>query len=93
MIDTLSNIPGSRNVAEMPAKMVLEDFAEFPLAGIPSLMITVGAIDPSVFAAAQQSGAILPGPHSPLWAPAYKPTIRTAIITESAMLLDVSGIR
>jgi amidohydrolase len=93
MAGALGNVLGSRNVMEMPAKMVFEDFAEFHLAGIPSLMIVVGAVEPAVFAAAQQSGAILPGPHSPLWAPDYKPAIRTAIIAESTMLLDVLGVR
>ena len=90
-VKALADVLGPRNVVEMPAKMVFEDFAEFPLAGIPSLMIVVGAVERSVFTAAQLSGAILPGPHSSLWAPDYKPTIRTAIIAESAMLLSVLG--
>jgi amidohydrolase len=80
---------GESNVVEIPAKMVSEDFSEFNLAGIPSLMFYVGAMDPAKAEAAQKSGTILPGLHSSLWAPDYQPTLKTAIKAETTALVNL----
>jgi hippurate hydrolase len=69
--------------------MVFEDFAEFNLAGIPSLDVRVGAVKPENFAVAQQSGTALPQLHSPTWAPDYGPTIKMAVTVETAELLEL----
>jgi hypothetical protein len=82
---------GREAVVEIPAKMVFEDFAELALAGVPSLLISVGAVDPQEFAAAQQSGSILPGTHSSLWAPDYQRAIPTAVQAEVTLLLEALG--
>ena len=82
---------GREAVVEVPAKMVFEDFAEFALAGVPSLLISVGAVDPQKFAAAQQSGSVLPGTHSSLWAPDYQRAIPTAVQAEVTLLLEALG--
>lgn len=68
--------------------MVFEDFSEYGLAGIPSLLISVGAVDPEKFAAAQQSGSVLPGTHSSLWAPDYRRSIPAAVTAEVTMLQE-----
>ena len=80
---------GESNVVEIPAKMVSEDFSEFGLAGVPSVMFYAGAMDPAKVDAAQKSGAILPGLHSSLWAPDYQPTLKTAIKAETAVLVSL----
>jgi hippurate hydrolase len=85
----LRNALGQSNVVEIPPKMVSEDFSEFSLAGVPSAMFFVGAVEPAKFAAAQQSGTPLPGLHSSGWAPDPEPTLKTAIRTETAALLDL----
>ncbi|HSA92059.1 MAG TPA: amidohydrolase [Terriglobales bacterium] len=82
---------GDANVVEIPPKMVFEDFSEYSLAGVPAAMFWVGAVEPAKFAAARQSGAKLPGLHSPLWAPDHEPTIKTAITAETTMLIDLMG--
>jgi metal-dependent amidase/aminoacylase/carboxypeptidase family protein len=87
----LSSALGRANVVEIAPKMVFEDFSEFSLAGVPSTMFYVGAVEPSKFAAAQQSGAPLPGLHSSLWAPDREPTLKTAITVETAGLLELLG--
>ncbi len=79
----------SDKVVEMPAEMGAEDFALYGLAGVPSLLLHVGAVDPAKFAAARKSGTPLPSIHSPQFAPAYEPTIRTGTITEVAALLEL----
>jgi amidohydrolase len=87
----LRNALGEASVAEIPPKMVVEDFSEFSLAGVPSVIFWVGGVEPAKFAAAKQSGSILPGLHSSLWAPDREPTLKTAIMAEMAALLEVLG--
>ena len=79
---------GAQNVVEMPAKMTSEDFSQYGLAGVPSLLLHIGAVDPAKLAEAQQSGAKLPGPHSPQWAPERDTTLKAAIAAETAVMLD-----
>ncbi len=82
---------GAGRVVEMQAEMGAEDFSAYGLAGVPSLLLHVGAVEPATFAAAQKSGVALPSLHSPLFAPDYKPTIETATAAETAALLDLLG--
>ncbi len=88
---TVRKVLGPRNVVEMPAKMTSEDFSQYGLAGVPSVLLHIGAVDPAKLAAARQSGTILPGPHSPQWAPEREPTLKAAITAETAALLDLFG--
>jgi hippurate hydrolase len=80
---------GAENVIEVPPVMGFEDFSEFSIAGVPSVMLSVGAVEPAKFAAAKQSGTVLPGLHSALWAPDREPTLKTAIVSETAMLMEL----
>lgn len=82
---------GTGNVVEVPPVMGAEDFSEFSQAGVPSMLLWVGAVEPAKFAAAKQSGTLLPGIHSPLWAPDREPTIKTAVVSEMAMLMELMG--
>jgi len=88
---TLRKTLGPENVVEMPAKMTSEDFSQYGLAGVPAVLLHIGAVDPAKLAAAKQSGTILPGPHSPQWAPEREPTLKAAIKAETAILLDLFG--
>jgi hippurate hydrolase len=91
MVRTLQAAMGPQKVVEMPAKMTSEDFANYGLAGAKALLLHIGAVEPAKLDAARKSGVPLPGPHSPQWAPEYKPTIQAAITAETAMLLDLLG--
>jgi hippurate hydrolase len=93
MTNTLRGALGPQNVTEMPAKMTSEDFANYGQAGVKAVLLHVGAVEPAKLAAAKQSGVPLPGPHSPQWAPEYKPTIKAAITAETAILLDLLGAK
>jgi amidohydrolase len=76
----------------VPAKAVMgsEDVGLFSLNGtIPAVMFRLGATDPATLADSLKSGKQLPGPHSPLFAPVYEPTIRTGVTALTAMALDV----
>jgi hippurate hydrolase len=80
---------GSDHVVEMPQKMTSEDFAEYGKAGIPSLLLHIGAVDPARLAAAKQTGVPVPAPHSPQWAPLLEPTMRSAVRAEVTALLEL----
>jgi amidohydrolase len=52
LASALRNTLGHANVVEIPPKMVFEDFSEFSLAGVPSVLFAVGGVEPAKFAAA-----------------------------------------
>ncbi len=91
MVRTLREAMGPQSVVEMPAKMTSEDFANYGLAGVKSVLLHIGAVEPGRLDEAKKNGKPLPGPHSPQWAPEYKPTIQAAITAETAILLNLLG--
>jgi len=80
---------GADKVVEMPAQMGSEDFSQFGLAGVQAVLLHVGAVDAAKLDESKKSGVPLPGPHSSLWAPLREPTIKAAIATETAILMDL----
>jgi amidohydrolase len=80
---------GEANVVEMPQKMTSEDFAQYGLAGVPSALLHIGAVDPVKLAAARTTGIPVPAPHSPEWAPALEPTLKAAVRAEVTALLEL----
>jgi amidohydrolase len=81
---------GAQHVTTPAAVMGSEDVGLFSLNGtIPAVMFRLGASDPAKLADSIKTGASLPGPHSPLFAPVYEPTIRTGVTAMTAMALDV----
>ncbi len=81
---------GQENLVEAPRSMGSEDFSEFGKAGIPSVMLAVGAANPDVVAAWKKGGPPPPSSHSGDYLPA-KDTLRTAIEVEIEGLLTVLG--
>jgi hypothetical protein len=69
--------------------MAAEDFSDFQRAGVPTLMLRIGAVKQTTFDAALQSGAALPSLHSPLFAPDPEPTIKAAIAAEVIALREL----
>jgi len=80
---------GEENVVEMPAKMTSEDFAHYSLAGVPSALLHVGAIDPVKLKTARETNVPVPAPHSATWAPEREPTLKGAIRAEVTELLEL----
>jgi hippurate hydrolase len=91
LVANLQSVLGQANVVEIEPTMVGEDLAEFNLAGIQSVILWIGAVNPDKFSAEQQSGTQLPQLHSSLWAPDYAQTLKTAIIVETTELLQLLG--
>lgn len=84
---------GTANVVAAKAVMGAEDFGEFgKAAGIPSAMLSLGAVEPGRFKAAQASGEVLPSPHSPLFAPDRERSIRTGVEALVLAALEVLAL-
>lgn len=80
---------GSTRVQDMPPEMAAEDFSDYQRAGVPTLMLRIGAVKQSTYDAATQSGAALPSLHSPLFAPDPEPTIKAAAAAEVIALREL----
>jgi amidohydrolase len=79
---------GAGSVREMSALMDSEDFSQFGRAGAKAVLLHIGAVDPVELA----SGKILPGLHSPLWAPQVEPTLRSMVAAEVVILMDLFNV-
>jgi amidohydrolase len=81
---------GADHVEKSDSVMGSEDVGLFTLGGkIPGVMFRLGAADPEKLAHAKATGVPLPGPHSPLFAPVYAPTITTGVTAMTAMALNL----
>jgi hippurate hydrolase len=74
------------SVQEAPQEMVSEDLSEFPHAGIPTVMLRIGAVSPAAVQAANKAGTPLPSLHSASYAPDLEPTLKAAIGAEIVSL-------
>jgi len=90
--DALLKALGPERVKDLAPEMASEDFARFPGAGIPSLMLRVGAVEPSAYDAAQKSGAALISLHSPFFAPDRERTIKAAVTAEVLSLRELMPV-
>lgn len=89
---------GEGNVCAIEPVMTSEDFGVYGrAAGAPSIQLRIGAIEPQMFAKAREAGRslMLPGPHSPMFAPDHERTIKTgaAAFTLSVMELMANASR
>lgn len=80
---------GSAQVQDVQPEMVSEDFSDYQRAGVPTLMLRVGAQPAALFEAAMKSGTPLPSLHSPLFAPDREPTIKATIAAEVVALREL----
>ena len=83
---------GEANVVSHPPVTGSEDFGAFGCAsGAPSIFFALGAIEPGAYAAAMAEGKLMPGPHSPLFAPDRERTIRTGVAAFTLSVLELLG--
>jgi hippurate hydrolase len=80
---------GPDRVVDMPAKMTSEDFAEYGRAGVPAVLLHIGAVAPARLEEARRTGNPVPAPHSPEWLPALEPTLKGAVQAETAALIEL----
>jgi metal-dependent amidase/aminoacylase/carboxypeptidase family protein len=89
IVGALEPVLGKENVIAFRPNMASDDFAEYAHAGVPSVMLNLGAVAPAKFQAAQKSGETLPGPHSSLFAPDEELTLKTGILVETTAVLEL----
>ena len=80
---------GARQVMDTAPEMASEDFSEFQRAGVPTLMLRIGAVQQAKYDAALKSGDSLPSLHSALFAPDRAPTIKAAVAAEVIALREL----
>jgi amidohydrolase len=81
---------GEQNVVIAPPTSASEDFGAFGrAAGIPSVILWVGAIEPAEFAKAAATGSTVPGPHSAKFAPDRERTIRSGVAAFALSALEL----
>jgi amidohydrolase len=73
---------GADQVKDAPPEMASEDFSELSGAGVPTLMLRVGATPQAVYDAAKKAGTEPPSLHSALFQPDREKTIKAMIAAE-----------
>jgi hippurate hydrolase len=92
LASALRRAMGESQVVSFPPSTASEDFGVYGrVAGVPSIMLRVGAIEPAEFATAKAAGKTLPGPHSPLFAPDRERTIHTGVTAFTVSALELLG--
>ena len=91
LVNALESALGKGNVVQGIPIMASDDFAEYGRAGVPSVMLSLGAVNPTKFETAQKNREVLPGPHSSLFAPDEEPSLKTGILVETTAVLELLG--
>jgi amidohydrolase len=89
LVTALAAVLGKTNIVQRRPVMASDDFAEYGRAGVPSVMLSLGAANPAKFEAAEKSGVALPSPHSSLFAPDEEPSLKTGILVETSAVLEL----
>jgi amidohydrolase len=87
--ERLKQVMGEPNVVQGHPMMASDDFAEYRSAGVPSVMLELGAVNPAKFDEAKRANQPIPGPHSPYFAPDREPSLKTGIQVEMAAILEL----
>lgn len=83
---------GEAQVVQRRPDMVSEDFGEFgKAAGVPSVLLRLGAADPKRLAEARSTGVPLPSLHASTFAPDREPTLKTGALALTLAALEVLG--
>ena len=80
---------GTSPAMDVPPEMVSEDFSEFSIAGVPTLQLRVGAVEPAKYEAAAKGGPPLPSLHSATFFPDLEPTMKASMAAEVVALREL----
>lgn len=89
LVGALTAQLGAARLEERTPVMGGEDFAEFGRAGVPAVLLWLGAVEPGAFAEAQRTGQELPSLHSSRFAPDRLPAIRTGATALTISALEL----
>jgi len=80
---------GPEQVKDVSPEMASEDFSAYQRAGVPTLMLRIGATNQATYDADLKSGVSPPSLHSALFAPDREPTIKAAAAAEVIALREL----
>lgn len=80
---------GEERVVPSEPSMGGEDFSRYGLAGVPSFMFRVGAVEQKRLDRFEQLGQTPPSLHSPLFYPDAEPTLATGVTAMASAALDL----
>jgi len=89
LVPELEKHLGDKNVAEAEPSMGGEDFGRIGRAGVPILMLKLGAVSQARLDAYKQAGVPPPSLHSPKFYPDPAATITTGVITLTISALEL----
>lgn len=91
MADVFKDVLGEDNVVQLPPEMIGEDFGRYRRVDppIPTLMFSLGTIPESKIEAAKKGTIDLPSLHSGKYIPEAAPSIKTGILTMTAVVMDL----
>lgn len=90
LLTALRKSMGEANVATIGPTSASEDFGVYGrVAGVPSLQLRIGAIEPKAYAQAKAAGTTLMSTHSPFWSPDREATIRTSVAALTYSVLEL----
>ena len=85
----LRRVVGDENVADAEPSMGGEDFSRYGRAGVPILMIRLGAVDGKRLKRYEQLGQAPPSLHSPLFYPNIEDALRTSVPAMSEATIEL----
>jgi len=91
LADMLARALGPSRLEERQPVMGGEDFSEYGRAGVPAVILWVGAVERKKFEAAKATGKTLPSLHSSEFAPDPEPTIKAGVTVMTLSALELLG--
>ncbi|MCC6492237.1 MAG: amidohydrolase [Pirellulales bacterium] len=85
----IRRVLGEKNLVESEPSMGGEDFGAFGRAGVPILMMSVGAVNQERLDRYQRESGGAPSLHSPLFYPDIEPTLTTGVTALTAASLEL----
>jgi metal-dependent amidase/aminoacylase/carboxypeptidase family protein len=83
---------GDASVVPIEPTTASEDFGVFGrVAGVPSIQLRVGSVEPGEFDKAKSEGRLAPGPHNSGFAPDRERTIRGGVAAYTLSVMDLLG--
>ena len=89
LAEMLTRNLGAARLEEFQPVMGAEDFSEYGRAGVPSVILWVGAVERKKFEAAKAAGKTLPPLHSSEFAPDPEPTIKAGVTAMTLSALEL----
>nr|WP_254614286.1 amidohydrolase [Myxococcus sp. CA056] len=91
LTDAVVRVLGEKNVGEAQPVMGGEDFSEYGRAGVPAVMLWLGAVEPQRFTQSRSGGEPLPSLHSSGFIPDRERTLRTGVTALTTSALELLG--